>query len=730
MSTTALTTVIRDVKSRIQGGQMSYRLIRAALLVALMIALSTGVAESQKHYSELRYPPLNAIDVPDAERVKLRNGIILYLVEDHRLPMINLRARIGVGAIDDPADKTGLAGITGSVMRTGGTDSMSGDEIDEAMESIGASIETGIGRTSGFARMTVLRGNLDTALPILADILIKPAFAEEKIELQKVQTRSAIARRNDDANGIASREFSKLIYGAESVFGRQAEYATIDAISRDDLVAFHERYFVPGNVMIGISGDFDTKEMRSAIESALGRWEKQPLQRTKTPDVKYDFNRSVHYIEKNDVNQSSIFLGHIGGLRNSRDYFALQVMNDILSGGFSGRLMRNVRSDQGLAYAVFGQYSANYDYPGIFYVGCMTRSDATVQAIQSMLREVERMRSEDVTDEELTLAKESFLNSFVFNFDTRGEVIDRKMTYEYYGYPKDFLERTKEGIEKVSRADVKRVAEKYLKPDLVRILVVGRGEDFGTPLASLGPVNVIDISIQTPEVETPEVSEDALARGRSLLNRAVAAAGGSEAFKKVQAIHESGRATMVTPQGDVGMDVTSIMAYPDRVRVTVVLPQGEMVQIMNGSDAWLITPMGTQPAPGPMNDTMINNIWQSIVYLYGHSEDTALGVQYVGTEDVDGAAAEVLHISPPGARSFKLYLDASTMLPLKRSAQEMTPNGPAEMDQYLSDFREINGLMLPFKRVIMSNGQKAGEATNNEILINPEISDELFNAQQ
>ena len=186
-------------------------------------------------------------------------------------------------------------------------------------------------------------------------------------------------------------------------------------------------------------------------------------------------------------------------MRSDPDYFALIVMNRILGGGFTGRLFKNVRSREGLAYSVFGAYSANYDYPGEFYVGCQTKSESTVYAIRAMLREVEKIRESEVTDEELALAKDSFLNSFVFNFDTRGEVVNRLMTYEYYGYPADFLLQIKENVEKVSKADVIRVAKQHLQPDKVQILAVGRPQDFGDPMSSLGTVNEIDIAIPTPQ---------------------------------------------------------------------------------------------------------------------------------------------------------------------------------------------------------------------------------------
>jgi predicted Zn-dependent peptidase len=462
--------------------------------------LWSGCGEQQAaNYRNLKYPKLGDIEVPEVEQVTLANGMRLFLLEDHELPLINLSVRIRTGSIHEPAEKIGLASMTGQVMRTGGTATMTGDEMDEELEAIAASVETGIGLNSGSASMSVLKGDLDKGLSILADVLMNPAFREDKIQLAKMQAASAIARRNDQVGAVAGREFDKLIYGPESVYARHEEYATIGSITRDDLVAFHKRYFGPNNAMLAVWGDFDTKEMIAKIEQVFENWEKVDLHFPKVPEVKYEFRKTVNVIRKDDVNQSNVYLGHIGGLRSDPDYFALIVMNRILGGGFTSRLFRNVRSREGLAYSVFGAYSANYDYPGEFYVGCQTKSESTVYAIRAMLREVEKMRESEVTDEELALAKDSFLNSFVFNFDTRGEVVNRLMTYEYYGYPADFLLQIKENVEEVSKADVLRVAKKHLKPDEVQILAVGRPQDFGEPMSSLGAVNEIDITIPAPQ---------------------------------------------------------------------------------------------------------------------------------------------------------------------------------------------------------------------------------------
>jgi len=479
-----------------------HRIFLIKCLVLLAFGLSifvTGCSSRQAaDYEKLKYPKLGDIVMPQIEQATLPNGMRLFLVEDHELPLINVSAIIRTGSIYEPADKTGLASITGEVMRTGGTAARTGDELDEELERMAASVETAIGLNSGSASVSVLKEDIDKGLVILADVLMNPAFREDKIFLSKMQAKSMIARRNDDVRAIAGREFDKLIYGPDSVYARQEEYATIESITRDDLIAFHKRFFAPNNIMLAVCGDFNTDEMIKKIDSVFHDWRKVDLNIPETPRIDYKFPKTVNQIRKEDVNQSNIYLGHIGGLMSDPDYFALLVMNKILGGGFTGRLFKNVRSREGLAYSVFGSYSANYDYPGEFYVGCMTKSESTVYAIRAMLKEVEKIKEAEVTNEELALAKESFLNSFVFNFDTKGEIVRRRMIYEYFGYPEDFLMKTKENVEKVTKSDVLRVAKKHLKPGTVQILVVGRPEEFDQPLSTLGEVNEIDITIPPP----------------------------------------------------------------------------------------------------------------------------------------------------------------------------------------------------------------------------------------
>jgi len=480
-------------------------IIKVIVIPAILISL-VGASCSQKsaqapgrrgflNYKELTYPRLGDIRIPDVKRVKLANSMQLFLLEDHELPLIRMSAVIRTGSVYEPADKIGLADITGTVMRTGGTTSRTGDEIDEELEQIAASVETGIGESSGSASVSVLKEDVGTGLAVLVDVLMNPAFREDKIELAKIRHRSDISRRNDNVRQVAGREFDKIIYGPQSIYARQTEYATIDNITRDDLVAFHKKFYRPNIIMLAIWGDFDTDQMIAMVEKAFSGWEKGDIEIPAVPKVQYEFRPTVNLVRKEDINQACIRLGHIGGLMSDPDYFALLVMNRALS----DRVFKNVRSREGLAYSAYGYYGSEYDHPGAFIVECQTKSEATVYATRAMIQEVSKITESEITDEELALAKEGFLNSFVFNFESKGQIVRRLMTLEYFGYPADFLQKTKANVEKVTKADVLRVARKHLHPDNLQILAVGKPDDFDEPLSVLGPVNEIDITIPPPQ---------------------------------------------------------------------------------------------------------------------------------------------------------------------------------------------------------------------------------------
>jgi zinc protease len=462
----------------------------------LLIFLCMGSLVAQKGPKDkFIFGPLNPIKMPKVETVELKNGLKLFLVEDHEYPTIDLRAMVHTGSVYEPASKIGLAALTAQALRTGGTAFQTGDEIDKELETMAATIETYVTQDYGYITASILKEDIDKTLKILTDILMNPTFAEDKIQLAKIMQNSVISRRNDEIMEIANREFQKLIYGRDNPYARHPEYATIGAVTREDIAGFYKRYFYPNNTVMAVWGDFSAKSMTSKIRNTLGKWKSVKQSIPAVPTVKYQYKYTVNLIDKPDVNQSNIMIGHIGGLRSNPDFPALNVMNSILSWE---RMFKKIRTDEGLAYAVWGYYGASYQYPGIFSSGAQTKSESTVYAIDLMLKEMKRITEEEVTDEELAQAKDEYLNSFVFNFDSKDKIVRRLMTYAYYDYPLDFMEKIKAQVEKVTKKDVLQVAQKYLHPDKVQILVVGKKEDFDKPLSTLGPVNVIDITIPSP----------------------------------------------------------------------------------------------------------------------------------------------------------------------------------------------------------------------------------------
>ena len=439
---------------------------------------------------------MGVVKIPDVLQVTLPNGMRVYLLENHSIPLVRGLALVRTGNLFDPQDKVGLATMTGMVLRTGGTVAHTGDELDEQLENVAASVETNIGESVGTVSFSCLSGNTDEVLSVVKDVMTNPAFRQDKVDLAKNELRSGIARRNDDAAGIASREFAAMLYGKDTPFGWDMEYATIDRIQRADLENFYKRYFFPANIMFAVQGDFSAPAMKAKLEQLFANWTPSQPKVPAFPAVSPKTTPGTYLVTKTDITQTSFYLGQRGGMLSDPDYPALEVMSDILGGGFQSRLFRRVRTQLGYAYGINADWGANFDHPGLFTVSGSTKSASTTEAIQAAREEIDRMRTGQVTDEELNLAKNTVLNSFVFLFDTPAKTLSRMLTYEYYGYPKDFIFTYQKAIEAVTKADIARVANHYLDPKQLTIVAVGNPAEFGAKLDTLGrPVLPLDITI-------------------------------------------------------------------------------------------------------------------------------------------------------------------------------------------------------------------------------------------
>ncbi|GMT42826.1 MAG: peptidase M16 [bacterium] len=464
-----------------------FGLIAAAVWLAFPAFVSAGKLDSPY---KLRYPALK-FNPPVTKRLVLKNGMTLHLLENHELPIVDISSMVRIGSAYEPAEKAGLASLTGGVWRSGGTTTVPPGELDEKLEFIGASLETSIGREAGSISLSTLTKDLDEGLRLFADLILNPAFDEKRFDVAKERMIEGIKREDDDPTTIARREFKRLLLG-DHPFGHVPTLKTLGRISRDDCEKFYKDHIGPRNFIIGISGDFYTAEIVGKLEKLF--WDMKPAkqQLPEIPPLPEKINAGVYIMDKK-LPQTVFRSGHFGISRRNPDYYAVRVMNFIMGGGgFSSRMLKDIRSKRGLAYSVWSYFVGGENLRGRFVTGGETKAESSYEFMLATRDIIWRMVEHGVSEMELTLAKESIINSFVFGFDKDTKIVSKYLWLEYYGLPMDYLETFRDNIRKVTRADAKRAAAEYLHPDEMIILAVGDNSVMGKDLARLGPVKYIE----------------------------------------------------------------------------------------------------------------------------------------------------------------------------------------------------------------------------------------------
>ncbi len=688
------------------------------LLPLVLVPLATAQVEVRRavdlpSYKELKYAPLPPLKVPEPVEFTLSNGIKVFLLEDHELPLVSGGALIRTGNLFDPADKHGVAQLTGEVLRSGGTKAKTGDQVDEDLENVAASIESQIGENSGSVSFNCLKENTDHVLQVFKDFLITAEFREDKVDLAKTQLRSEISRRNDDANGIAEREFSDIIYGRNTPYGWRIEYADVDAIHRQDLVDFYHRYYFPANIILEVYGDFSATDMKSKLEELFGDWKYTQSPVPPFPKVQATAQPGVFLATKSDVTQTFFNTGHLGGEYRDPDYPALEVAAQILGGGFSSRLFRSIRTQHGWAYHIGASWEANFDHPGVFKISGSTQSAHTVDTLKAVREELEKFSSTEVTDEELKTAKDTVLNGFVFHFDRPSKTLNRLVLYEYFGYPRDFLFQYQKAVAAVTKADILRVAQKYFKlPDLTYV-AAGNPKDFGTPLSALGlPLHDIDLTIPEPKQEAAKADPASLQKGKELLQHIQQALGGAEKLAAVKDIEYHGEAGIETPGATMKVKQTNSYLAPSSLRQDLELPFAKQSVYSDGTTGWMVTPQGTMAMPAPAMKQVRGEVFRQIPPLALSDRDADRTVNLAG----EGT----LEISAKDGESVRLVVDEKTGLPSKIIYQGS--QGPVE--QVYSDWRDVDGIRLPFQWTIMQGGKKFATVTIADYKVNSGLTKE------
>ena len=453
-------------------------------------------------FKPIAYTPPRAAD----HRVVLKNGMVVFIAEDPTLPLVDIVLTVRTGGYLDPAGREGLAAMTGALIRTGGTRTLTADQLDERLDFLAARASTMIGETAGTATLNCLAENLDASLKVFVEMLKEPRFQEDRLALAREQALQEMTRRNDDPEDIERREWNVLLYGEGRTPNRFTTEASLGSLTRDELVEFHRRYFHPAGMIAAVSGAFSRAEMIRKLEAAFSGW---PGARPQVPPVPSEIATAVpglYRIEK-DVPQGRVSIGLPAVKRDSPDVYALEVMNEILGGsGFVSRITRTVRSNEGLAYSAGSALRFGIYYPGAFRALFQSKSRTVPYATQLVLDEIQKMRDQPVTADELDTIKRSLVETFPTNFESKAKAVALFAADEYTRRDPSFWATYRDRIQAVTAADVQRVARQHLPPEKLIVLVVGDQKeiDIGdgkheAALAALAPGrNVVTLPLRDP----------------------------------------------------------------------------------------------------------------------------------------------------------------------------------------------------------------------------------------
>jgi len=694
----------------------------------MLLSFSPTLIAQATSWQQIPVPTLPVFKPQQPKRIQFSNGMVIFLQEDHELPLIQAGARIRGGSRHEPAGKAGLVDLFGEVWRTGGTRTQTGDQLDDFLEVRAAKVETGGGPDSTSISLSCLKGDFDDVFKVFVDVLQNPEFRADKLDLAQKQANDAISRRNDEVGEIAARESAKLAYGADNPYTREPEYATIAAITRQDLLDWQRSYIHPNNIILGISGDFDSAAMESKLRSAFEAWPKGP--EMPKEEIQYHPAKPGYYqIAKEDVNQSNIRMVTLGTTRNNPDYYAIAVFNQAFGGGFASRLFNDIRTKRGLAYDVGGGIGTNFGHPGIERFNIGTKSQSTIESIEAMDADLDSLAKQPITEQEIKQAKDAILNAFIFRLDSPDKVLAERVTYEFYGYPADWLDKFPAEIEKVTAADVNRVALKYVHRDQLAVLVIGNTKEFDRPLSSLGPVTDIDITIPPPpgakgaEGEKPAVSNE---EGKALAAKVVAAMGGEAKLSTIKSLKAELTVTRKTAQGDVPMQMETVIIFPDRLHAEMH-PSGVTMDIVVTPDlAFMSIPgQGMQELPAAQKAETMEQIKRDPIFIASHWKDGTVFFNAAGTEKVGNTEARIVDVNAAGA-ALRWFVDPQSGHILKETYMTLSQGGPAQGETDMDDWKAVAGLNLPMVRHNKQNGQDSSTAEYKSLELNPQIDPKLF----
>jgi zinc protease len=749
------------------------RYLAVLAAVASFIPVSGASAQTTSWLSDPPPRPLAAHEVkfPPYELRTLANGMQVIVVMHHEQPAVSLRLIVRAGSAQDPAGKVGVASLAAALLDQG-TAAKTAGQIADLLDSVGGDSDTGAGRDLSYAHILVMKDSFDLGVNLLADEVRNPSFADVEIERQRQQMLSALKVSYDDPEYVANIVFDRLVYGFNP-YGAPSNGTpeSLPKITRADLRAFHDRWYVPNNCMLAVVGDVAADEALATVVRAFGDWAKRDVPADTTVDPPQPTRRVV-VVDNPDLVQTEVRVGHLGIPRKQNDYMAMDLAIKILGGEGANRLHRVLRMERGLTYGASAEMET-LKRAGEFVAITNTRSEATGEVLRLIVEQFTRLRLERVNEQELADAKAYLTGNFPLRIETPDDIAMQVLNVLFYDLPIGELQTYRQRVNGVSVDDIVRVASSYLRPDRLSVVLVGNAKAFVNQLKAVGfdkyeviPAGDIDLTAvdlrrraNAGDHESPAravsrpVSRGAARWGfrpaaardfrsattrrdpaieqepqaQAVLQRAIQAKGGFDRLRRVRTVVLTGTLTVRSAQ-PIEARTTSYIEYPDRFRVDAKLPDGDVTQVLAGGDAWMSDPTGVHDLPAPARESLRSNASRDLVSLLLRAADGELRVRLVPADAPAPAPVDTLQLSGEGLAAVDLLVDRSTgMITGERYIVEQPGAiGKVPTEESYSDYRAVNGIQVAFRTIIRRGAAVILERRLTDLKINVPIEPSLF----
>jgi len=729
------------------------------------------------HAQQLEWPretpprplPAREIKFPPYELRTLPNGLQVVAVLHHEQPAVTMRLLVRSGTAEDPKGKLGLARLLASLLDQGtsGPNAKTSEQFNDAIDFLGADMSAGAGSDLSFVNLVVMKDSFEAGMRMLSDVARRPAFAPAEIERQRAQTLSGLQVSLQDPEWVANSVFDRLVYGFHPYgLPETGTPETLAAITRDDLAAFHDRYFVPNNAILAVVGDVTAQEAFATASKVFGDWPKQTVA-ADTFAAPPEPARRVVIVDKPDAVQTEVRVGHLGVARTHPDYMALNLAIRILGGEGSNRLHQVLRTQRALTYGAQASFDTLKE-SGDFEAETNTRSEETGEVLRLIVDEFWRLQRERVGQIELLDAKAFLTGSFPLTIETPNSIAMQIMNVLFYGLPIEDLQTFRERVNAVTVDDVQRVAQKYLRPDQLSVVLVGNARAFASQLVGIGfgqyeTVALSDLDLTATDLRRARnaaraggsgESDKSVGSGRSdesggsgrlavrpayaiaqgvnsessragaLVDQAIQAKGGLDVLSSIKTIEVSQTLTSTSNGKSASTESVNYVQYPDRFRIETATPQGLVIQGYDGTETWMRDSRGVHPGPASLARDARASLRRDVLALLLAAKSG--GVTPRALPDVMDAAGHVSHaleLSAPDLNPIVLSIDPTSGLVVKQTF--VADNGGPLVEEEFSDYRGVGGVQIAF-RAQRKVGDALVERRVTNVKINPPIEPAFF----